>query len=67
MTEEEIKKAKKTIDGMSQYEMASLHRFAPSDHPYFDKRNGDLSDYFQKKFKEKGGMTCEISKRLGWR
>ena len=67
MTEEQIIKAKENIDKMSQESMASLHRFAPSGHPYFDKTNGDLSDYFQEKFKEKGGMTSEISKSIGWR
>ena len=67
MNEEQIAAAKKEIDGMSQYSMASLQRFAPSGHPYFDMRNGDLSDYFQAKFMEKGGMTPEISKSLGWR
>jgi len=46
--------------------MASLWRFSPSGHPYFDKRNGDLSKYFSAKFKERGGMTPEISKQLGW-
>lgn len=59
-------KQKKEIDSMSQYSMASLHRFAPSGHPYFDISNGDLSDYFTAKFKESGGMTSEISKELGW-
>jgi hypothetical protein len=66
MTKEEIIKAKEHIDKMSQVEMAWCHRFSPSGHPYFDSRNGDLSDYFQKKFKEKGGMTPEISKMIGW-
>ena len=67
MTDQEIAKHKKDIDKLSQYEMAALRRFAPYGHPYFDMRNGDLSDYFENKFKEKGGMTPEISKRLGWR
>ena len=66
MTEEQIAAAKKEIDGMSQHSMASLRRFAPPGHPYFDMRNGDLSDYFEAKFKERGGMTPEISKSLGW-
>lgn len=66
MTEEQIAAAKKEIDGMSQYAMASLRRFAPAGHPYFDRRNRDLADYFEAKFKERGGMTPEISKSLGW-
>lgn len=59
MTPEQIAKAKAEIDGMSQMAMASLRRFAPCGHPYFDSTNGDL--------KEKGGMTPEISKAIGWR
>ena len=66
MTEPEIVEAKKVIDGMSQYEMASLWRFAPSGHPYFDSTNGDLAKYFSDKFKKRGGFTPEISKSLGW-
>ena len=66
MTDLEIVEAKKTIDAMSQMEMAHLRRFAPSGHPYFDSTNGDVADYFERKFKEKGGMTSEISKAIGW-
>jgi len=65
MTDQEIAKHKEDIDKLSQYNMAALQRFAPCGHPYFDMRNGDLSDYFQQKFKEKGGMTPGISKSLG--
>ena len=66
MTADEIAAAKKDIDLMSQLSMASLWRFAPAGHPYFDRRNGDLSDYFAAKFKERSGMTPEISKELSW-
>ncbi len=66
MTDAQIAEAKKFIDGMSQMQMASLRRFAPSGHPYFDITNGDLSDYFERKFKECGGMTPSISKAIGW-
>ena len=50
---------------MSQCEMAHLLRFAPAGHPYFDNR---LPYYkiFQNRFQELGGMTVEISKRIGW-
>jgi hypothetical protein len=54
---------KKNIDSMNQVSMAALHRNAPSGHPYFQ---GEVGEYFQKKFKEKGGMTAEISKQVGW-
>jgi hypothetical protein len=62
----EMIKAKKDIDNMSQYEMAKLWRFATLGHPYFDKTNGDISQYFIKKFMEKGGFTSELSKQIGW-
>ncbi len=51
------------IDAMSQYEMAQHHRFDPSSSPY---HQGEIGEHFQKVFKEKGGMTPEISKSLGW-
>lgn len=54
---------KKAIDEMSQFSMASLWRNAPSGHPYFQ---GETGEYFSKVFKEKGGMTTEISKEIGW-
>jgi hypothetical protein len=66
MAEIEIQNAKTDIDSMSQEAMASLWRFAPSGHPYFDARNFDLYEYFRARFKEKGGMTPAISKSIGW-
>lgn len=65
MTELEIKKQKELIDKMSHYQMASLYRFAPAGHPYFDCTN-PLSSYFTNRFKQLGGMTSIISKQLGW-
>ncbi len=61
MTEEQITQHKAQIDGMSQMEMASLWRYAPSGHPYFDKRL-PLYEHFKERFK---GFTPEISKALG--
>jgi hypothetical protein len=57
------KKTKKEIDEMTQLQMASLWRHAPSGHTYFQ---GETGDYFKKKFAEKGGFTPEISKKIGW-
>lgn len=54
---------KNKIDVMTQLEMATLWRRAPSGHPYFQ---GETGDYFKKKFDEKGGFTPEISKKIGW-
>ena len=64
LTDEEIQKYKSEIDNLSQIEMASLRRFAPAGHPYFVR--GVISDYFDKRFKELGGMTPEISKLISW-
>lgn len=65
MDEKEIAEWKQNIDEMSQREMARLWRFAPTGHPVF---RGDLplSNYFDKRFKELGGFTPEISKSIGW-
>jgi hypothetical protein len=65
MTEEEITTAKAKIDKLTQLEMARLWRFAPAGHPYFSPKF-PLSDYFDARFRELGGMTLEISKAIGW-
>ena len=53
------------INNMTQIEMARLWRFTPPGHIYF---RADLPYYgiFITRFHELGGMTPEISKRLGW-
>lgn len=56
-------KIKQEIDNMSQEEMAYLWRFGPHGSPYF---KGEVGDYFKKRFKELGGFTPEISKKIGW-
>jgi len=65
MTEQEIQTHKEQIDKMTQYEMASLRRFAPAGHPYFNTTLS-LHEYFDARFEKLGGMTPEISKSLGW-
>ena len=63
MTKEELK----TIDEikeMSQIQMASMWRNAPSGHPYFDKTK-PFFKVFDKRFKELGGFTPAISKAIG--
>lgn len=65
MTREQIQAEKKLIDSMSQEEMARLWRFAPTGHPYFDRRL-PLFEYFEKRFKELGGFSPTISKKIGW-
>lgn len=59
--EKEIEK----INNMSHLEMARLWRFVPSGHPYFDTTK-PYFNLFEKRFREFGGFTPEISKKLGW-
>ena len=54
---------KAQIDAMSHIEMARLHRFAPIGSPYFQ---GEVGDYFAKRFQSLGGMTTVISKQISW-
>ncbi|MBA7658389.1 hypothetical protein ES703_66340 [subsurface metagenome] len=66
MTEEEIEKRKKEISKMCHYEMAYLWRFAPAGDPLFDNTL-PLADCFNKRFQELGGMTTDLSKKIGWK
>lgn len=54
---------KARIDAMSQEEMARRWRFAPVGDQMFQ---GEAGDYFRERFLALGGMTPEISKRMGW-
>lgn len=54
---------KDRIDRMSQYELAYKIRFSPSGDSLICGASGD---YLLERFRELGGMTPEISKRLGW-
>jgi len=65
MTEEEIQKHKADIDGMSREAMCRLWRFAPPGHPYFVS-GSEVHEYFNKRFKELGGFSPQISKKIGW-
>jgi len=49
---------------MTQMELAELRRFAPAGHIVFT--NDALTEYFNKCFEAKGGMTPDISKAIGW-
>lgn len=57
------KSIKEQIDDLSHYDMGYLLRFAPAGHPFFKEGN---YEYFRERFEELGGMTPELSKRLGW-
>lgn len=65
MKQKEIEQWKIKIDGMTQIEMCSLRRFAPSGHPVFNNTL-PLYEYFEKRFNALGGMTPELSKEIGW-
>jgi hypothetical protein len=60
VTTEELKAR---IDAMSHYELCRIWRFAVPADPLFQ---GEVGEYFAAKLKEKGGMTPEISKAIGW-
>lgn len=55
---------KELIDGLTQYNMAYKLRFSPAGDVLF--ADPESYAYFTKVFNEKGGMTPEISKSLGW-
>lgn len=54
---------KTQIDEMSQEEMARRFRFGPVGD---EMLTGETGDYFMERFKSLGGMTPEISKKIGW-
>jgi len=62
---EEETKTIESINKMSQRDMASLWRYAPSGHPYFDKTK-PYFEMFNARFKKLGEFTPAISKSLGW-
>jgi hypothetical protein len=64
MTDQEIQQHLKDISELSQYEMCRLRRFAPCGHVYF-RNDLPLWEAFDKRFRELGGFTPEISKSLG--
>lgn len=51
------------INAMCREEMASLWRFAPIGHPWFDNTK-PYFEIFNKRFSELGRMSPEISKRI---
>ena len=64
-TKEQIDEYMEQIKAMTHKEMASLWRFTPAGHPFFD-RTLPLYEAFKKRFDEFGGFTPEISKSIGW-
>ena len=64
MNESEIQHELDKIARMSHREMASLWRYAPLGHPYFNKQLPFFA-VFKKRFDKFGGMTTKISKEIG--
>lgn len=56
-------KIKKQIDSMDQEQMAIAWRFAKVGDPLLKDEAGV---YFAARFKELGGMTPKLSKKIGW-
>ena len=54
---------KRRIDSLTREEMASRWRFASLGDPMF---RDDSGEYFEKRFKELGGFSPDISKKIGW-
>lgn len=52
------------IDALPHEELARLWRFARVGHPYFSVPQ--LFARFEERFRLFGGMTPELSKRIGW-
>jgi hypothetical protein len=65
VTEEEIARISAKIAVMTREEMARFRRFAPSEDPII--QTPVLWARFEQRFRELGGFSPEISKRIGWR
>jgi hypothetical protein len=65
MDDKQLKEIEK-INQLTHVEMARLYRFSPLGHPWFDQYQ-PFYEVFIKRFKELGGMTPEISKKIGWK
>jgi len=63
MTREEIDQHKSDIDKLSQFEMATLWRFSPSGHPYFNTEYNEIHEHFVSRF---DGFTPKLSRAIGW-
>jgi hypothetical protein len=55
---------KAAIDAMTHEEQARIYRFSMSECRII--RDHVLYEYFRRSFQHKGGMTVEMSKRIGW-
>jgi hypothetical protein len=63
MNEQTLKDWSDKINSMSRIEMARMWRYAPAGHPVFNSKL-PLFEIFNKRFKELGGWSPEISKLI---
>lgn len=64
-TPEEIEQLSREIDQMDHQTMARIWRFELCGSPYF-RSDLPLFQKFMERFSDFGGMTCELSKLIGW-
>ena len=60
----ELKRRLDYIENLSHYEMVVLWRFSRSGHPFFEQGSAEATA-FVKRLEELGGITPEISKKVG--
>lgn len=63
--EKEIEVCRNNVSKMSHEEMCRIYRFARSGSPYFDSTK-PFNAIFMARFNAFGGMTPEMSKKIGW-
>lgn len=54
------------INTLDHFRMGHLYRFLPAGVPFFNTDYPTITDAFQKRWKGYGGMTTELSKKVGW-
>lgn len=64
-TQQQLSDFATEINNLDHEQMAYLWRFSKAGHPYF-RSDLPLFELFNKRFKEFGGWTPEISKKIGW-
>lgn len=64
-TPEQIAQYLAEIDNLEHEEMARIWRFAKSGHPYL-RSDTPMASHFLNRFKQLGGWTSELSKKIGW-
>lgn len=65
LTDEEARQ-KADIDRMTHEDMARLDRYHSYSHPYY-KPDSFAAVYFEDKYRELGGMTPHVSRKVGFK